>query len=316
MKDAKASPVMAGAWAWEAGFAGGDQVFGAALDAAALKPVVEKALELGIRSFDTAAIYGNGSSEAILGELLQGIPRESVVISTKFTPQIAASVEKPVEAMFEESLKRLGTDYIDLYWIHNSADVERWTPQVVPLLKEGRIRAIGVSNHTLAQVKRVIEILGESGCRLSAVQNHLSLMHRASLDSGLVDFCQASGIDFYSYMVLEQGALTGRFDEAHPMPSGSGRGAFYNSHWGEIAPLMTAIQAAAQKHGAAPSQIASRWAIEKGTIPILGVTKVRQVEEAAGLAALKLDAEDMGQLDHAAASMKLNTLREWESPED
>lgn len=91
MKEAKASPVMAGAWAWGAGFAGGDQVFGAALDAAALKPVVEKALELGIRSFDTAAIYGNGSSEAILGELLKGIPRESVVISTKFTPQIAAS---------------------------------------------------------------------------------------------------------------------------------------------------------------------------------------------------------------------------------
>ena len=89
-----------------------------------MKPVVEKALELGIRSFDTAAIYGNGSSEAILGELLKGIPRESVVISTKFTPQIAASVEKPVEAMLEESLKRLSTDYIDLYWIHNSADVE------------------------------------------------------------------------------------------------------------------------------------------------------------------------------------------------
>ena len=89
MKEAKASPVMAGAWAWGAGFAGGDQVFGAAL-----------------------------------GELLKGIPRESVVISTKFTPQIAASVGKPVEAMLEESLKRLGTDYIDLYWIHNSADVE------------------------------------------------------------------------------------------------------------------------------------------------------------------------------------------------
>ena len=151
-------------------------------------------------------------------------------------------------------------------------------------------------------MKRVIEILGEAGCRLSAIQNHLSLMHRASLDSGLVDFCRTNGIDFYSYMVLEQGALTGRFDEAHPMPSGSGRGAFYNSRRGEIAPLM--------------AQIASRWAIEKGTIPILGVTKVLQVEEAAGLAALKLDAEDMAQLDHAAADMKLKTFREWESPED
>lgn len=316
MEEAKASPVMAGAWAWGAGFAGGDQVFGAALDAAALKPVVEKSLELGIRSFDTAAIYGNGSSEAILGELLKSIPRDSVVISTQFTPQIAANVEKPVEAMFEESLRRLGTDYIDLYWIHNSADVERWTPQVVPLLKDGRIKALGVSNHTLAQVNRVIEILGESGCRLSAVQNHLSLMHRASLDSGLVDFCRANSIDFYSYMVLEQGALTGRFDAAHPMPSESGRGAFYNSHWEEIAPLMAAIRAIAQKHGATPSQIAARWAIEKGTIPILGVTKVRHVEEAAGLAALKLDAEDMAQLDHAAAHMKVKTLREWETPED
>ena len=79
---------------------------------------------------------------------------------------------------------------------------------------------------------------------------------------------------------------------------------------------MAAIRTAAQKHGAAPSQIASRWAIEKGTIPILGVTKVLQVEEAAGLAALKLDAEDMAQLDQAAADMKLKTFREWESPED
>lgn len=305
--------VMLGAWSWGCGFAGGDQVFGQSLDSEALRPVVAKAVELGLNSFDTAAVYGAGSSETILGELLSDYPRENLYISTKFTPQIATDVQNPIVAMFEESLKRLKTDYIDLYWIHNSMDVERWTPLVVPLIKEGRIRSFGVSNHSPEQLVRVCEILDTYGCKVSAVQNHLSLLHRASIDDGLLDFCHKHDIDFYAYMVLEQGALTGRFDRTHPMPENSGRGQFYNKYLPALEELNGELSRIGACHSASIAQTATAWAIAKGTIPILGVTKVRQVEEAAGTTKIELTPAEIASLESIAKKIPMPTLREWEA---
>lgn len=115
------------------------------------------------------------------------------------------TAENPVMDMLEGSLNRLGTDFIDIYWVHNFADVERWTPLMVEAVKSGKIGRIGVSNHSLEQVKRVQEILEPHGIQISAVQNHFSLLYRRSIEDGLLDYCKENDIQFFSYMVLEQG---------------------------------------------------------------------------------------------------------------
>lgn len=122
----KNTPLIAlGTWSWGAGVAGGDQVFGNHFNAENLKPVFDAAMKTGLNLWDTAAVYGMGSSESILGEFVKQYPREEVILSTKFTPQIAGNSDDPVEEMLNKSVKRLGTDYIDIYWIHNPAEVKK-----------------------------------------------------------------------------------------------------------------------------------------------------------------------------------------------
>jgi aryl-alcohol dehydrogenase-like predicted oxidoreductase len=87
--------------------------------------------------------------------------------------------------MLKQSLARLGTDYIDLYWIHNPADVARWTPHLIPLLKSGQVKHVGVSNHNLGEIQLADQILGEAGFRVEAIQNHYSLLYRSSEDAGI-----------------------------------------------------------------------------------------------------------------------------------
>lgn len=195
-----------GAWSWGAGAAGGDQVFGNHLSEKELQPVFDKAMEYGLTLWDTAAVYGEGSSERILGNFIKDVCREDVIISTKFTPQIANDSENAMQDMLNGSKKRLNTDVIDVYWIHNPMNVERWTPHLIPLAKSGQIKSIGVSNHSLAEIKRANEILAVEGLKVSAVQNHFSLLHRSSERAGILDYCKENKITFYAYMVLEQGA--------------------------------------------------------------------------------------------------------------
>ncbi len=152
-----------GAWSWGVGAAGGDQVFGNHLSAEELKPVFDKAMEYGLNLWDTAAVYGEGTSESILGNFVKDADRKDVILSTKFTPQIAGDSPSAMQEMIDGSKKRLHTDVVDIYWIHNPMDVERWTPDLIPLAKSGQIKEIGVSNHNLAEIKRANEILAEEG---------------------------------------------------------------------------------------------------------------------------------------------------------
>lgn len=270
-----------GAWSWGAGAAGGDQVFGNHLAEADLQSVFEKAMECGLNLWDTAAVYGEGSSERIHGNFIRNGNREDVIISTKFTPQIASDSPEAMQEMLDGSKARLHTDVMDIYWIHNPMDVERWTPKLIHLAKSGQIKKIGVSNHNLSEIKRVNEILAAEGLKISAVQNHFSLLHRSSERAGILDYCKENGITFFAYMVLEQGALTGRYNEAHPFPAGTGRGDAYNPHLKELSALNEELSVIGTRFNASPAQVATAWAISKGTLPIIGVTKVKQVEEAA-----------------------------------
>lgn len=301
-----------GAWSWGAGAAGGDQVFGNHLFERDLQPVFEKAMECGLTLWDTAAVYGEGSSERILGNFVKDICREDVIISTKFTPQIASDSESAMQDMLNGSKERLNADVIDVYWIHNPMDVERWTPDLIPLAKSGQIKTIGVSNHNLEEIKRVNEILATEGLKISAVQNHFSLLHRSSERAGILDYCKENGIIFYAYMVLEQGALTGRYNKEQPFPAGTGRGDSYNSHLAEIEDLVAELKRIGEKYNASPAQIATAWAIAKGTLPIIGVTKVKQVEEAAAATQITLSSEEVSRLEKLGDETGVQTLREWE----
>ncbi|MBD5384107.1 MAG: aldo/keto reductase [Ruminococcaceae bacterium] len=301
-----------GAWSWGVGNAGGDAVFGNHLSAEDLKPVFYKALECGLNLWDTAPVYGDGSSESILGGFIREVDRRDIIISTKFTPHIAGDSPNAAREMLEGSLGRLNTEYVDIYWIHNPNDVERWTPMLIPLAKEGVIKSIGVSNHNLSEIKRVREILGAEGLRLSAVQNHYSLLHRSSERAGILDYCKENGITFYSYMVLEQGALTGRFDRAHPFPEGSSRAKTYNGILSELETLIAEMRRVGERYGASPAQIAIAWARSKGTLPIIGVTKVSQAEEASRTAEIVLSAEEISVLEEFADKTGVSTLRGWE----
>lgn len=301
-----------GAWSWGAGAAGGDQVFGNHLFEAELKPVFEKAMECGLNLWDTAAVYGEGTSERILGSFVKGVRRDSIILSTKFTPQIAGSSPDAMQEMIDGSKERLHTDVIDVYWIHNPMDVEKWTPDLIPLAKSGQIKAIGVSNHNLAEIKRANEILAAEGLKVSAVQNHYSLLHRSSERAGILEYCKENGITFYSYMVLEQGALTGRYSEENPFPEGTGRGEAYNPYLKELTALIDELKIIGTRFDASPAQVATAWAIAKGTLPIIGVTKVRQVQEAAKAAQIELTADEITRLEKLGDETGVHMLREWE----
>ena len=303
-----------GTWSWGiGGFAGGDTIFGNQLDTKDLQEVFEVAVSNGLNLFDTAYAYANGESERILGELVDTYGRDQIVISDKFTPGMQNdAAENPVIDMLEGSLKRLGTDFIDIYWIHNSADVERWTPLMVEAVKSGKIGRIGVSNHSLEQVKRVQDILAPHGIKVSAVQNHFSLLYRHSIEDGLLGYCKENGIQFFSYMVLEQGALSGKYNEANPLPENSNRGRTYNPLFPALKDLLASLQEIAEKYSATPAQIATAWAIGCGTTPILGVTKVEQVRDAAQVAEITLTPEEVIKLEQVAIASGVDTRGGWE----
>ena len=301
-----------GTWAWGSGAFGGNMVFGSKTEVENLKPVFDTAMKAGLSLWDTATVYGMGESERILGTLAKGVERKNVQISTKFTPQIAEMYDNNVEKMADASIERMGCDYIDVYWIHNPMDVERWTPGLIPLLKSGKVKRVGVSNHNIAEIRRANEILGEAGFKVSAVQNHFSLLYRSSEKGGVLDYCKENGIEFWAYMVLEQGALSGKYNKENPLPAESDRGKKYNPVLPQLEALTNEMTAIGQKYGASCSQIGIAWAIAKGALPIIGATKERHVIEAAEAAKIKLVAEEVTRLEQLAEATGIDTRGDWE----
>ena len=309
MKDTK---IALGTWAWGSGAFGGDAVYGVNTNEDNLKPVFEAAAKAGLSLWDTATVYAMGDSERILGQFVASVPRESVQISTKFTPQLAEMYGNSVEKMAEASMERMGIDYIDMYWIHNPMDVERWTPGLIPLLQSGKVRQVGVSNHDIREIERANGILNQAGFRVSAVQNHFSLLYRSSERGGVLDYCHRHDIRFWSYMVLEQGALTGNFSPTNPLPADSDRGRKYNPVLDKLQALTDEMKAIGKKYGASCSQIGIAWAIAKGTMPIVGATKERHVVEAAAAADIALTAEEVARLETLADATGIDTRGDWE----
>ncbi|WDF83141.1 aldo/keto reductase [Lacticaseibacillus pabuli] len=304
--------VALGTWSWGHGKNGGDQVFGNHLTEDSLRPVVDAAMKSGLNLWDTAAVYGEGTSEELVGNLLKPYKREDYYLSTKFTPLFSDGSDDAMEKMLQGSLKRLHTDHIDLYWIHNSDDVEKWTPKLIPLVKSGVIKHVGVSNHNLAQVKRANEILAAGGVKLEAVQNHYSLLYPNSEEMGLLDYCKENGITFFPYMVLEQGALTGKYNQAHPFEGDSLRARTYNKVLPKLEALTDAMAEIGKKYDISTADVATAWAIAKGTQPIIGVTKPKYIPDTVKAINANLTPDEMQRLETLAAATHVDLTAGWE----
>ena len=310
----KALPKIAlGAWAW-----GNDGTFGDNWTADSLRPIFDAAMKAGLNLWDTAYVYGMGTSEKTLGSFLKDLPRDSYIVSDKFTPQCADySSNTPVADMLETEYKMLGIDNMDIYWVHNPVDAPKWITEVAKFF-EGKenVPVIGVSNHNISEIKEADKILRSHGLKLGAVQNHYSLINRSSEDSGIIDYCRENDIQFWAYMVLEQGALSGKYDTKNPMPAGSGRAETYNPVLDKLEIINAKLREVADKYNVAPAQIPVAWAIAKGILPIIGVTKAYHVEDAVKACNVELTQDEIKMLENTADSLELNLIRMWEKKMD
>ncbi len=298
-----------GAWAW-----GNDGTFGGELSSETLRPIFDTAMKNGLNLWDTAYAYGMGTSEKVLAGFVRELPRDAYLISDKFTPQCAdGSSPNAMSDMIGMQLELMGLDSFDIYWIHNVWDAPKWTQELAKYY-EGKenVPLLGVSNHNLAEIKQADEILKSHGLKLSAVQNHYSLINRSSEESGILDYCRENDITFFSYMVLEQGALSGKYDTSHPMPDGSARAQTYNPVLDKLEILNTELKRLADKYSVGAAQIPVAWAIAKGTLPIIGVTKTSHVEDAVKAADVVLSSEETAELEALADSLNINAIRFWE----
>jgi aryl-alcohol dehydrogenase-like predicted oxidoreductase len=313
LQNEKIPPIALGTWSWGTGAHGGDAVFGNYLTETDLKQVFDAAMDAGFNLWDTAAVYGMNASENILGSFIKG--REDILISTKFTPQMAEDNENAVEELLDGSLNRLGVDYADIYWIHNPADVQRWTPKLIPLMKKGKVKHVGVSNHNLDEIKLAASILAEEGLKISAVQNHYSLLYRSSEEGGIINYCNENNIVFFSYMVLEQGALTDKYNAKNPLPNNTRRGEAFNPDvLAKVQSLIQIIREIGSKHNASTAQIATAWSIAKGTVPIIGVTKTSHIEDAIKAAKINLTVQEILELEETAKETGVEVRGDWEKP--
>ncbi len=336
--------IVLGTWAW-----GNDKAFGDIYGEDRLRKTFESAWEKNIRFFDTAYVYGDGTAERRLASFLAGHDQSDYVLSAKFTPQHAdKKVLKPVAEAFFHDLEILGTEYLDWYWYHNPKDFKKYLPEFAELQKEGRIKNIGVSNFSLAQIKEAESLLLSCGARLSGVQNHLSLVNRYSEQEGIIDHCSENGMSFFSYMLFEQGALLGKYRRENPFPEGTERARNYNGVLEKFERLAGMIEKVAGKNvqsginsgwnltdagcdvtdaerelrgvkrnvrentGQNTAEILIAWALAKGTVPIIGMTKPDHVDPAVKGLDYSLSPGQISLLEEAAEESGLRTVRVWE----
>lgn len=301
--------VMLGTWSWGTGFAGGNTIFGNSLQIEELKPVYDKAIANGLYAFDTAPVYGAGASETILG---QCINENQVIISTKFMPFWLQPKDRMKHSL-EESLQRLQLEKADIYWVHVPRNVEKWTTELIPLMKERKIKCAGVSNHNLKEIRLAKKILEDAGLQLTAVQNHFSLLYQTCNDNGILKWCHKNNVLFFSYMVLEQGALTSKYNKDNPFPKNTRRAkAFPKKTLKKIEPLIHALKSIANKYDVEVADIAIAYAINKQTIPIIGVTKVHHIDSIVSALTITLLPEEIILLENIAKDTKVSIKGFWE----
>lgn len=275
--------------------------FGWRIDAEATVAVVNVALDAGINFFDTADIYDKGHSEEFLGRALNG-RRKDVIVATKFGMKMEDGKEgaRPeyVHQAAEASLRRLGTDYIDLYQLHRpdgNVPIAETLGALDELVKAGKVREIGASNFTVEQMREAEAAVRHGGARFASVQNNYSMLHREP-EEGVIGECRRLGVALLPYFPLANGLLTGKYRVGEPAPKGS-RG---DAGWGPKVFTDENLAMAAKLGGFAESQshtlleLAFAWLLDEPVVAsvIAGASRPEQVRSNAAAVAWKLTASD------------------------
>jgi aryl-alcohol dehydrogenase-like predicted oxidoreductase len=260
--------------------------FGRKIDEEGTAKVVGASLEEGINFFDTADIYGGTKSEEFLGRAL-GSRRKDVIVATKFGMAVdderkGARPDYVIRAA-HDSLKRLGTDYIDLYQLHTpdeSTPIGDTLEALDLLVKEGKVREIGCSNFTVEDLGDAEHSVKPGGARFVSVQNEYSLFHREP-ENGVLQECDDHGLAFLPFFPLANGLLTGKYRKGRPAPEGSRISTGWNKKvlTKENLDKVERLISFAEERGHTLLELAFSWLLSAHAVAsvIAGATKADQV---------------------------------------
>jgi aryl-alcohol dehydrogenase-like predicted oxidoreductase len=289
--------------------------FGWRIDAEQSTAVINAALDAGITFFDTADVYGGTKSEEFLGRAIAG-RRDQVVIATKFGGRVddqhRGARPEYVRQAAEASLRRLGTDYIDLYqqhWPDPDVPIADTLGALEELVRAGKVREIGCANFSVEQVREAERVVRDGAARFVSAQNEYSLLHRDP-EGGVLPECARLGLAFIPYYPLAAGLLTGKYRRGQPAPEGSRLAA--GGRLGELAApkftdqnlaLVEALNDFATSRGHTLLELAISWLLARPAVAsvIAGATSPMQVRANVGAAGWALTQADLIDIDAIAA---------------
>jgi aryl-alcohol dehydrogenase-like predicted oxidoreductase len=271
---------------------------------------LERALELGVTFYDTADMYGPYTNEELVGRFLKG-KRERVVLATKFgivrdpaNPQVRGINGRPdyVRSSCEGSLKRLGVETIDLYYLHRAdpaTPIEETVGAMAGLVEAGKVRFLGLSEVGPQILRRAHGVHP-----ITAVQSEYSLWSRDPED-GILDACRELGVGFVPYSPLGRGFLTGqiqRFEDLEPDDYRRSSPRFQGENFQKNLDLVARIREIATSKGCTPAQLALAWVLAQGEdlVPIPGTKRRKYLEENLGALDVTLTADDLKRIDEIA----------------
>ena len=277
--------------------------------------IIKKALELDINFFDTANVYSTGTSEEYLGRALKDfVPRDEVVIATKVHgkmregPNGSGLSRKAILSEIDNSLKRLGTDYVDLYIIHRwdyETPIEETMETLNDIVRAGKARYIGASAMYAWQFQSALYAADKHGwARFVSMQNHMNLIYREE-EREMLPLCRAQGIGTTPYSPLASGRLTRDWSAEKTMRSETDFIAKnkYDATAETDQQVVARVAELAVKLGVPRTQIALAWLLQKQpvTAPIIGATKISHLDEAVGALSVKLTTEEVTYLEEPYA---------------
>jgi len=290
--------------------------FGWRLDAESTANVVNAALEAGINFFDTADIYGGGQSEEFLGRAL-GPRRKDVIVATKFGMAMDDNRRgaKPgyVLQAVEDSLRRLGTDYIDLYQLHQpdpSTPIAETLSALDQVVKAGKVRQIGCSNFSAAQIREAAAAVTAKAARFVSVQNEYSLVHREPERDVLAE-CERSGLAFLPFFPLASGLLSGKYRKHQTTPAGTRLASserFRKLLSPENLDLVEALISYAQSKGHSLLELSISWLASHPVVAsvIAGATRAEQVRANAKAADWEMTKSELSDIEAIVSRYQLS----------
>jgi aryl-alcohol dehydrogenase (NADP+) len=282
------------------------------LDEEASRPFIQRALELGINFFDTADMYSRGASEEVVGRALKDFARrEEVVIATKVyfphsdKPNQGGLSRLHILRAAEKSLRRLGTDYIDLYIIHRwdyQTPIEETLEALHDLVKSGKVRYIGASSMSAWQFAKALYLANLHGwTRFISMQNHYNLIYREE-EREMLPLCRDQGIGVTPWSPLARGFLAGNRFKAGGGETLRAKGDTFSKDMyyqdSDFAVVDRVVELAHSKHGS-PAQIALAWLLHQPgiTSPVIGATKLAHIDQAVGALDIDLTKEELDFLE-------------------